>query len=168
MSIRQARINISLYEGVIINFSDGTLDFRLRGDRKDLELLEKISLRFFGYLPSTPVFGYGANFRFFVNEINQQIEAVVNANGLTKNQYFDNEKVRFKQYLIGINEDNLNINIGINIDNIQQKCVFKFNFHFNITDLEQFKQQLLDYPIVMLKNKSVQIIQDIYGLKVEN
>lgn len=168
MSIRQARINISLYEGVIINFSDGTLDFKLRGDSKDLELLEKISLRFFGYLPSTPVFGYGANFRFLVNEINQQIEAVVNADGLTKNQYFDNEKVRFKQYLIGINEDNLNINIGIDIDNIQQKCVFKFNFHFNITDLEQFKQQLLDYPIVMLKNKSVQIIQDIYGLKVEH
>lgn len=168
MSIRQARINISLNEGVIINFSDGTLDFKLRGNHRNLELLEKISLRLFGYLPSTPVYGYGANIRFLVDEINQQIEDVVMANGLTKNQCFDNEKVRFKQYLIGINEDNLNINIGIDIDNIQQNCIFKFNFHFNITDIEQFKQQLLDYPIVMLKDKSVQIIQDIYGLKVED
>ena len=168
MSIRHANINISLYEGVIINFFDGRLDFKLRGDRRDLELLEKISLRLFGYLPSTPVFGYGVNFRFLVNEFNQQIEDIVTANGLVKNQYFDNEKVRFTQYLIGINEDNLNINIGIDIDNIQQKCVFKFNFHFNITDIEQYKQQLLDHPIVMLKNRSVQIIQDIYGLKVED
>lgn len=168
MSIRHAHMNVSLYEDVIINFSDGKLDFRLRGDGKDLELLEKISLRLFGYLPSTPVFGYGANFIFLVDEINQQIEDVVMANGLSKNQYFDNEKVRFQQYLFGINEDNLNINIGIDINNIQQKCVFKFNFHFNITDLEQFKIKLSDYPIAMLKNKSVQIMQDIYGLKVED
>ena len=165
-SVRQANVNVTMSNGVIINFTEGKLNFRLNENDKDFHLLEETALKLFQHLSTTLTIGYGVNIVFKSDNIDQKTVDVIHKNGIMQNEYFDGQIV-FENYLFRTDIEDINTNIGIDVNNIDNNCVFNFNFHFDIDDLSEFKLKIIDNPIDELKQKAIKVMSDIYKLDVE-
>lgn len=168
LSIKHAYINISLNNGVIITFTEaqGKLEFKLNEKIKDFHLLEQTALKLFKHLSTTIVVGYGVNFVFKSNNIDQKTIDVIHKNGIMQNKYFNNQ-IEFENYLFKTHIDNINTNIGIDVNNIENNCIFRFNFHFDIDGLSNFELSTNNNPIDQLKQKAIKVMFDTYKLDVE-
>ena len=163
-SIKHAPITVN-FKGLKVNFIDGRLDFILvEGD--DFTLLEEFALKLCSYLPNTPVTGYGVNFAFVEEKNTKDIIDIIQSNGMSRREYLD-IPLTFERYSFGAEIDNINTNIHIEIDNKNNKCFFKLNYHFNINDLSQFDSGISENPMRALQEKAVKFISETYKLRVE-
>ena len=161
-SIRDAPITISFGEVRII-FTGNKLEFRLI-DNKNFNLLEEYALRICDCLPNTPVIGYGVNFGFTDEKISEITANTINA---IQSKNF-NRPLILEQYNFALRLDDIRTNIGIDINHEDNKSGFRFNFHFDIDSLSKFKLGISEHPIRELKEKTVKILSDVYGLRLED
>ena len=163
-SVKHAGITIN-FKGLKVNHADEKLDFILT-EGNNFTPLEEFALKLCSYLPNTPVTGYGVNFTFVEEENTQNIIDIIQSNGMRRHEYLD-IPLTFERYSFGVEIDNINTNIHIEVDNKNNKCFFKLNFHFNINDLSQFDSGISENPMCALQEKAVKIISETYKLRLE-
>ncbi|MCE2401820.1 hypothetical protein J4G08_13155 [Candidatus Poribacteria bacterium] len=161
LSIRDASISAS-FDGIKIILIGNRLEFRLEmGD--DFNLLEKYALKTFRLLPNTFVTGYGINFHFYDERINETI-----LNTIDTKIFSDlNMQLITQQSNLGFNLDDMVMNISTNIDKQNNASGVGFNFHFNIDRLSIFESLLSQHSMFNLKERAINVLSDVYGLKVE-
>lgn len=110
-------------------------------------------------LPTTLVTGYGVNFTYVADTINQNFTNIFLADILSQSALN-----AIHTYQVNLNRIITNINIDINKQ--QEKSGFRFNFHFPISDLSELIPSIIQYPIESLKEQSIEFIQINYGIRV--
>ncbi len=89
--------------------------------------IEEIALLLTGYLPHTPVSGFGVNFVFIDNKISEDIESIIRPKDLGKIEKFGALLIG-QQYTRNLELDGRILNFTIEVKN--EKVIFKLNFHF--------------------------------------
>ena len=161
LSIRDATISAS-FDGIKIVHIGNKLAFHLEiGD--DFDLLEKYALNTFRLLPNTTVTGYEINFHFSDKEINETI-----LNTIEPKMFSDfNGQLITEQSKWVFSLDDMVIGITASINRQNNTSGIKFNFHFNIDRLSMFESLLSQHSMFSLKERSISVLSDVYGLKVE-
>lgn len=161
LSIRDAAISAS-FDGIKITLTGNRLEFHLNMGN-DFDLLEKYALKTFGRLPNTTVTGFGINFHFY----DERIEATI-SNTIDTRMFNDlNRRLITEQSNLIFSLDDMVMNISTNIDKQNNASRIGFNFHFNIDSLSIFESQLSQYSMFSLKERAINVLSDVYGLKVE-
>lgn len=161
LSIRDAAMSAS-FDGIKITLTGNRLEFHLNMGN-DFDLLEKYALKTFGRLPNTTVTGYGINFHFYDERINTTI-----LNTIDTGMFNDlNKKLITEQSNLVFSLDDMVMNISTNIDKQNNASHIGFNFHFNIDRLSIFKSLLSQYSVFSLKERAINVLSEVYGLKVE-
>ncbi len=161
LSIRDASISAS-FNGIKIILIGNKLEFHLEiGD--DFNLLEKYALKTFRLLPNTFVTGYGINFHFSDEKINETI-----LNTIDPKMFSDlNGQLIAEQSNLVFNLGDMTMGIAANIDRKNNTSGIGFNFHFTIDGLSIFESLLSQYSMFSLKERAISTLSDVYGLKVE-
>ena len=110
-------------------------------------------------LPTTLVTGYGVNFTYVADNINQNFISTFLADTLSQSALD-----AIHTYRIILN--GITTNINIDISNQQGKSAVRFNFHFPIDDLSKLIRSVIQYPIESLRSQSIEFIQNNYGISV--
>ena len=161
LSIRDATISAS-FGGIKIISAVNRLEFRLEMG-SNFDLLEKYALQTFRSLPNTFVTGYGINFHFHDERINETI-----LNTIDTKIFSDlNTQLITQQSNWGFNLGDMVMNISTNIDKQDNASWVRFNFHFNIDKLSIFESLLSQNSMFSLKERAISVLSDVYGLKVE-
>lgn len=161
-SPRRSALMVSFKE-IKITFTDNRLDLSLI-EGYDFALLENYTLKICNCLPSTPVMSYGVNFVFIDEKISKDLANIIN---IVQLKNFDTPLI-FEQYGFGLNLDGISTNINIEINNKNNISNIKFNFHFDIDDLSKFVSGIHENPMHILKEKTIKIMSEVYGLKLED
>ena len=155
ISSKEARI---LLQGNRLNFSP------VKNEDKNFDRIQELALQLADYLPHTPVSAYGVNFLFTEDQISEHLIDLIRPR--------DSEEIeRFGATLIGeeytrrfvLNERTLNFTVGLK----DRQITLRFNFHFDIRDLAEFKEKILEAPILTLKQEAAKFIAGVYGLELE-
>lgn len=149
-------------ENLRVFILNNRLNFVLRKDEDNtLEEIQELSLKIADYLPHTPVVAYGANFLFEYPDGFDKLEPLFSL--------FDSEKLVESGYIIdsdqirhGLVRDNRKINLTL----VKKGDILKFdfNFHFDISNLVEFKEKLKQNELLDLKNIALSILNDVYGI----
>lgn len=147
-----------LLQGNKLNFTP------VKNEDTHFDRIQELALQLAGYLPHTPVSGYGVNFFFADDHINEHLVDLIRPRDLE-------EIEKFGALLIGeeyarqlmLNGKTLNFTIGLS----DEKITLSFNFHFDIRDLAEFKAKILETPILALKQEAAKFITEIYGLELK-
>jgi len=127
------------------------------------ELIQDLALKTSDYLPHTPVTSFGVNF-LFETDFNESLRELLKINDMEKlsnlGAFIKNTQFKHTMEL----EERL-INLSISTDS--SKMSFDFNFHFNITNLTEFKEKISANPILDLKETSLNIMQNAYNLELD-
>ena len=161
LSIRDASMSAS-FDGIKIILRGNKLEFHLEID-DDFNLLEKYALKTFGLLPNTSVTGYGINFHFYDERINETI-----LNTIDPKMFGDlNAQLLTEQSNLVFNLGDMVMGIAANIDRQNNTSGIGFNFHFNIDRLSIFETLLSQYSMFSLKERAIGVLSNVYRLKVE-
>lgn len=161
LSIRDASISAS-FDGIKIVHIGSKLAFHLEIDN-DFNLLEKYALKTFRLLPNTIVTGYEINFHFSDKKIDETI-----LNTIDPKMFSDlNEQLITEQSNLVFNLGDMIMGIAANIDRQNNTSGIKFNFYFNIDRLSIFESLLSQHSMFSLKERTISVLSDVYGLKVE-
>ena len=160
-AIRDAAVSVS-FDGIKLILRGNRLQFHL-DTGNDFTLLEKYALKMCEVLPNTLVSGYGANFHFHDEKINQSIANIIDT------EIFDDVsgQLTSNQCTIVFNLDGMIMNISQNINTAENTSGVGFNFHFNIGKLPEFESSLSMHSLSSLKDRAIKILLQVYGLDVE-
>lgn len=161
LAIKDAAVSVS-FDGIKISLRGNRLQFHL-DTGNDFTLLEKYALKMCKVLPNTLVSGYGANFHFHDEKINQSIANIIDT------EIFDDvsSQLTSNHCTIVFNFDDMIMNISQNINTAENTSGVGFNFHFNIGRLPDFESSLSMHSLSSLRDRAIQILSDVYGLEVE-
>ena len=126
------------------------------------ELIQDLAIKTADYLPHTPVTAFGVNF-LFENDINDSLLQLLKISDSKKLVEFG-ASINNSQHRHSINIEGRLINLSISTDN--SKIKFDFNYHFDISNLTEFKEQINSNRILDLKELALNIIKDVYNLKL--
>ncbi len=165
-TVKYSTIIISIKDAKI-TFTDGRLEFNLL-ESEDLTILEKYALKICSCLPHTLADGYGVNFVFTEEGLNQDVACVLRSADLYKNSdYID--LIFSEGYGCSIKlEESAELNINMQFNKNTNISVFSFNFHFKIDSLSEFELGISKYSVYTLKEKAENILHEVYNLKLEN
>lgn len=138
------------------------LNFTLR-DTKDetFELIQNLAIKTADYLPHTPVTSFGINF-IFENDVNENLSEIFKLND-TKRLIEFGASIETKQLKHSIIIEEKLINFTVSIDSIIK---FELNFHFNISNLIEFKELIISNNILDLKRMALSIMREVYSLEL--
>ena len=131
---------------------------------KNLNLIQDLALQLADYLPHTPVSGYGVNFLFTQDHVNEDLIHLVRPKDLKEIEQFG-ASLSSEEYTrrLELNEHPLNFTIGLE----GEKVTFKFNFHFKIGNLAAFKGKIAEISILELKQEAIKFLAEIYNMELE-
>ena len=130
------------------------------------ETIQDLALKTADYLPHTPVTAFGINFHFETTDADDTPGELLHLNDAEALQQFG-ATIKSSQHQHTLDFDRKILNLAIS-NKDDSKITFAFNFHFDISDLTQFKEQIHSNPILDLKELSLNILQEVYGLKLKN
>ena len=127
-----------------------------------MDEIEELSLKIADYLPHTPIVAFGINFLF---ECDNNFDKLQDLFSLS-----DSEKLIEAGCIIDsdqIKHSFIQGNRNINLTLIKQSDTFKFdfNFHFNIRNLVEFKEQINNNRLLHMKQIATSILNDVYDVE---
>lgn len=148
-------------EKLRIEFHNNRLVFiPLQNTLENYELISDLSVKISDYLPHTPVAAYGVNF-VFEGSLDEIDPSPIKLNAFNEISEYGGKiinhqnKCRFKV-------DDIHINLTISIDN--NKLLFDFNFHTEINNLVEFKENMDARPIKKLYGRARDILKNVYQI----
>ena len=164
-TVKYSTITISI-RNVKITFTDGRLEFNLL-ESQNFGILEQYALKICSCLPNTLADGYGVNFVYTEEGLNQDIAYIIRSPDLYKDSDYVN-LLSSEVYSCSIKLEesvDLNINIQFNKNTNQSTC--SFNYHFKIDNISEVELGISKNSIYTLKEKAENILHNIYKLKHE-
>ena len=137
------------------------IEFRLR-ESKDFSLLQTYAFVICDCLPATPVTACGVNIYFKETGINPMLYEL-----LGSIREYSSEPLFYEQYNYCMTSDEIPLHIGLDINNEDNLSGVRFNFHFAIDSLEQFKSLIQEHSIESLKAKTIRLLSDMYNINAE-
>lgn len=136
----------------------------VKNEDKNLDRIQELALQLTDYLPHTPVSGYGINFLFIEDHINEHVKALIRPSDSGEIERVSTLLTgeEYTRHLV-LNERTLNFTIGLKGEEVS----FNFNFHFDIGDLVEFKAKISENPILELKQEAVEFLTEIYSLELK-
>lgn len=136
----------------------------LTKDDENFNLVQDLAMKLVDYLPHTPVTAYGINFTF-QEDITEEFEKIflLNDSEKWKDEIVDVESFACRREFRLKNGNKLNFTVRTN----EGKIMFDFNFHFDITDLVEFKSLVSDNSVLELKNSAIEMMNVLYGLTID-
>ncbi len=154
------RISTENFRMFVIN---NKLVFSLRkNDDNILEEIEELSLKIADYLPHTPIVAFGINFLFKCDNNFDKLQDLFSLSDSEKlieaGCIIDSDQI--KHSLI---QDNRNINLTL----IKQSDAIKFdfNFHFDVSNLVEFKEKINNNKLLHMKRIATSILRDVYAVE---
>lgn len=154
------RISAENFRMFVIN---NKLVFSLRKDDDNiLEEIEELSLKIADYLPHTPIVAFGINFLFKSDSNFDKLQDLFSLS--------DSEKlieagciINSDQIKHSFIQDNRNINLSL----IKQSDAIKFdfNFHFDVSNLVEFKEKINNNKLLHMKQIAISILSDVYAVE---
>ena len=154
------RISAENFRMFVIN---NKLVFSLRKDDDNiLEEIEELSLKIADYLPHTPIVTFGINFLFKCDSNFDKLQDLFSLS--------DSEKlieagciINSDQIKHSFIQDNRNINLTL----IKQSDAIKFdfNFHFDVSNLVEFKEKINNNKLLHMKQIAISILSDVYAVE---
>jgi len=139
------------------------LIFSLRKDDDNiLEKIEELSLKIADYLPHTPIVAFGINFLFECDNNSKKLQDLFSLSDseqlIEAGCIIDSDQIKHSFV-----QDNRNINLTL----IKQSDAFKFdfNFHFNISNLVEFKEKINNNRLLHMKQIATSILNNIYDIE---
>ena len=129
---------------------------------ENFESIQSLACKTADYLPHTPVTAFGINF-LFENDTNKDLIKIFNLNDSEKIHEIG-AKIKNTRYTHSIEIDDLLINISLSTEN--NRMLFDFNFHFDISNLTEFKEQINKNSILKLKKIALNFMKEIYNLEL--
>lgn len=136
----------------------------LKNGDENLDRIQDLALQLADYLPHTPVSGYGVNFLFSEDHINEDLVDLVRPRDLEKIEQFG-VSLTGEEYTRRLESNERILNFTVGLEN--ERTTFKFNFHFKINDLVAFKAGISKISILELKQEATQFIAEIYNLELK-
>lgn len=150
---------------VEILFQENRLNFNpVENNNQNFDRIQELALQLAGYLPHTPVAGYGVNFLFTEGEISEDLIDLIRPKDLEKIEQLGGA-LTSEQYRRSLVLNGRMLNITITLED--GKITFDLNFHFNIPNLVEFKAGISETSILELKQEAIQFITEIYRLELE-
>lgn len=154
------RISTENFRIFVIN---NKLIFSLRKDDDNiLEEIEELSLKIADYLPHTPIVAFGINFLFECDNNSKKLQNLFSLSDseqlIKAGCIIDSDQIKHSFV-----QDNRNINFTL----IKQSDAFKFdfNFHFNISNLVEFKDKINNNRLLDMKQIAISILNDVYDVE---
>jgi hypothetical protein len=139
------------------------LVFSLRKDDDNiLEEIEELSLKIADYLPHTPVVAFGINFLFKCDSNFEKLQDLFSLSDSEKlieaGCIIDSDQIKHSFI-----QDNRNINLTL----IKQSDAIKFdfNFHFDVSNLVEFKEKINNNKLLHMKQIAISILSDVYAVE---
>ena len=127
-----------------------------------LELIQDLAIKTADYLPHTPVTSFGINF-LFETDSDDSLKKLLQLNDIEKLVDFGASiKSTLLRHSMEIQERL--INLSVKTDN--SKVSFDFNFHFEISNLTEFKEEIASNRILELKKIVLNIMNEVYDLQL--
>ena len=119
-----------LLQGNKLNFTP------VKNKDENFDRIQDLAVQLADYLPHTPVSGYGVNFLFTQDRVNEDLMSLIRPKDLEEIEQFG-ALLTNEEYTrcLKLNERTLNFTVGFE----SEKVTFKFNFHSKINDLVAFK-----------------------------
>ncbi len=126
----------------------------------NFDFIQNLGLKTADYLPHTPVSAFGINFVFEV-ECNAHLLSLLKFDAKEKLQSYGSEikQVQYK-HQVELNGKLINLSITTNHKNIS----FDFNFHFNVSNLIEFKETITSNSIINQKKIALELMKEVYQL----
>lgn len=154
-----------LSKEVEILFQENRLNFNpVENKNENFDRIQELALKLADYLPHTPVTAYGVNFLFTENEIIEDLTNLIRPRDLEKIKKFGGS-LTSEQYTHHLMLNGRNLNVTTRREG--EKVTFDLNFHFNISDLVEFKAGISETSILELKQEAIQFITHVYSLELE-
>lgn len=154
-----ARISTDNFRIFVIS---NKLIFSLRKDDDNvLEEIEELSLKIADYLPHTPIVAFGINLLFECDNNSKKLQDLFSLSDseqlIEAGCIIDSDQIKHSFV-----QDNRNINLTL----IKQSDAFKFdfNFHFNISNLVEFKEKINNNRLLDMKQIATSILNDVYDV----
>lgn len=128
---------------------------------ENFEFIQDLGLKTADYLPHTPVSAFGINF-VFEEKINQQLSELLKVADQDKLIQFGS-KIKQERYRHQLEFDEKLLNLTISTD--YKRIAFDFNFHFNISNLIEFKEGISNNNIIDQKKAAFGLMKEVYGLE---
>jgi len=163
LHIRSPILRISS-KNIRILLQENKLSFiPIESSDNNLDRIQDVALQLADYLPHTPVLAYGVNL-LFSGTVSNDLKNLIKPEDLTRIKdagiSLNGEKYTRQMVFKG---RTLNLTIGVK----DPEVTFDFNFHFNISNLVNFKEKIIDAPILELKQDTVDFMTDVYDLEFE-
>lgn len=127
------------------------------------EIIQELAIKTADYLPHTPVTAFGINF-IFEEELNNNLKDLLKINDTEKLTGFGTT-IKKTQHNHSLTYENLQLNLSITAEN--SKTLFNYNFHFSISNLTEFKEQVITNQLLELKKIALNISKDVYSLELK-
>ena len=154
------RISAENFRMFVIN---NKLVFSLRKDDDNiLEEIEELSLKIADYLPHTPIVAFGINFLFKCDSNFEKLQDLFSLSDSEKlieaGCIIDSDQIKHSFI-----QDNRNINLTL----IKQSDAIKFdfNFHFDVSNLVEFKEKINNNKLLHMKQIAISILSDVYAVE---
>ena len=154
------RISAENFRMFVIN---NKLVFSLRKDDDNiLEEIEELSLKIADYLPHTPIVAFGINFLFKCDSNFDKLQDLFSLSDSEKlieaGCIIDSDQIKHSFI-----QDNRNINLTL----IKQSDAIKFdfNFHFDVSNLVEFKEKINNNKLLHMKQIAISILSDVYAVE---
>lgn len=130
---------------------------------ENFERIQELAMKMADYLPHTPVTEFGVNF-IFEDKINDSLKKLLKLNDVKKLADFGGSiKKTQHKHCFEFEKKLITLNISPDNSNIE----FNFNFHFDISDLADFKAKISANNIIDLKKITLDIMKEVYSLELE-
>ena len=154
-----------LSKEVEILFQENRLNFNpVENKNENFDRIQKLALKLADYLPHTPVTAYGVNFLFTENQVSGDLINLIRPRDLEKIEKFGGS-LTSEQYTHHLMLNGRDLNVTTRREG--GKVTFDLNFHFNISDLVEFKAGISETSILELKQEAIQFITHVYSLELE-
>ena len=127
------------------------------------ELIQDLATKTADYLPHTPVASFGVNFLFEADST-ESLRELLKINDIEKLSVLG-ASIKNTQHRPTMELEGRLINLSISTDNSIMN--FDFNFHFSISNLTEFKEEISANPILGLKETSLNILRNAYNLELD-
>ena len=130
-----------LLQGNKLNFTP------VKNEDKNFDRIQELALQLADYVPHTPVTGYGVNFLFTDDHISEHLINLIRPGDLEEIEKFG-ASLTGEQYTRSLELNERTLNFTIQIEGGQ--VTLRFNFHFDIGNLGEFKAKIIESPILTL------------------
>lgn len=118
-------------------------------------------------LPHTPVNAIGINFRY-VGEVNESADLAgmfnfIDAANIDSNRYKLSSSALRRSFKLAENDY-----LNLSFDLVDSLIKIEFNYHSDISTIEQLKQKVENNREIELRHDSIRFLQQVYGINIED